>query len=91
MGWFYGFKLHLINHPGDSLAVNIAPTNTDDRKPLPNMCQSVPGKGYVGQTLAENLFDQDIELITNVQQYESQSLSLMGQSRAFASFYYRDD
>lgn len=72
MGWFYGFKLHLIiNHLGDILAVKITPGNTDDRKPLPQMCQSVVGKlygdkGYVGQALAENLFDQGVEFITNV-------------------------
>ena len=35
MGWFYGFKLHLIiNHRGDLLEVALTPGNTDDRKPL---------------------------------------------------------
>ena len=36
MGWFYGFKLHLIvNDRGELLAVQRTPGNTDDRKPVP--------------------------------------------------------
>ena len=32
MGWFYGFKLHLIvNHMGDLVSVMLTPGNTDDR------------------------------------------------------------
>ena len=35
MGWFYGFKLHLIiNDTGELLDVALTPGNTDDRKPL---------------------------------------------------------
>ena len=35
MGWFYGFKLHLIiNEKGELLDVALTPGNTDDRKPL---------------------------------------------------------
>ena len=34
MGWFYGFKLHLIvNHRGDLVSVMLTPGNTDDRNP----------------------------------------------------------
>ena len=72
MGWFYGFKLHLIiNHQGDILAAKITPANTDDRKPLPDLCESMwdklyGDKGYVGQALADDLFDQGVEFITNV-------------------------
>ena len=34
MGWFYGFKLHLIiNERGDLLALALTPGNIDDRKP----------------------------------------------------------
>ncbi len=72
MGWFYGFKLHLIiNHQGDILAVKITPANTDDRKPVADMCQSVVGKlygdkGYISHALAEELFEQGVEFVTNV-------------------------
>ena len=38
MGWFYGFKLHLIvNDQGELLAVQRTPGNIDDRKPVPQM------------------------------------------------------
>src|SRR5699024_7144114 len=35
MGWFYGFKLHLIiNDKGEILSFTITPANVDDRTPL---------------------------------------------------------
>ncbi len=72
MGWFYGFKLHLIiNHTGDILAVKLTPGNVDDRKPVPELTDNVFGKlygdkGYISQALAGKLFDKNVELITNV-------------------------
>ncbi len=55
LGWFYGFKLHLIvNDQGDLLAVQLTPANTDDRKPVPQMSKSLWGKlvgdrGYLSE------------------------------------------
>jgi hypothetical protein len=72
MGWFYGFKLHIIvNHLGDILAAKITPANVDDRKPVPELAQGVIGKlygdkGYISQALSNNLFDKGVELVTNV-------------------------
>ena len=35
MGWFFGFKLHLIcNEKGELLNFMITPGDVDDRKPL---------------------------------------------------------
>ena len=35
MGWFFGFKLHLIcNEHGELLSFMITPGDVDDRKPL---------------------------------------------------------
>ena len=35
MGWFFGFKLHLVvNELGELLEIQITPGNTDDRKPV---------------------------------------------------------
>ena len=46
MGWFYGFKLHLIiNHTGDLLEVALTPGNVDDRKPLWGMNSDGPLHG----------------------------------------------
>ena len=64
MGWFYGFKLHLIiNDRGEILNFMITPGNTDDREPLRNerYVQDIRGKlcgdrGYIGKALFEMLF-----------------------------------
>ena len=35
VGWFYGFKLHLIiNDEGELLALKLTPANVDDRAPV---------------------------------------------------------
>lgn len=70
MGWFFGFKLHtIINGKGELVRVRLTPGNTNDRKPLPSMCEGLFGllfadKGYVGQALAETLQGMGIRLVT---------------------------
>ena len=72
MGWFYGFKLHLIvNDQGELLAIQLTPGNTDDRKPVPQMTKTLWGKlvgdrGYLSQALFEQLFAQGLQLITPI-------------------------
>jgi hypothetical protein len=72
VGWFYGFKLHLVvNDRGDLLACQITPGNVDDRKPVPHLAQRLFGKllgdkGYLSQQLFEQLFAQGIELLTPI-------------------------
>lgn len=72
MGWFYGFKLHLIiNHEGEILSVKLTAGNVDDRKPIPEMIDGLGGKlygdkGYLSKVLGEKAFDKGVELITNV-------------------------
>ena len=72
MGWFYGFKLHLIvNDRGESLAIQLTPGNVDDRKPVPQMAERLWGKlvgdrGYLSQALFEQLFAQRLQLITPI-------------------------
>lgn len=75
LGWFYGFKLHLmINHTGDLLDVALTPGNVDDRKPLWEM---PPGagklhgslfgdRGYISKDLREHLGEQDVNLVYKV-------------------------
>ena len=71
MGWFYGFKLHLvINERGDLLAFALTPGNIDDRKPVESMSQRLWGKlfgdkGYISQKLFNHLYERGIKLITN--------------------------
>ncbi len=74
MGWFYGFKLHIIvNDLGDVLEFQITQANVDDRKPLENenILSKIWGKlyadkGYVSKPLSEYLFGQGIHLITGI-------------------------
>ncbi len=69
IGWFYGFKLHLIvNDQGELLAVQLTPGNTDDRKPVPQMTNNLWGKlvgdrGYLSQALFEQLFARGLQLM----------------------------
>jgi Transposase DDE domain len=69
VGWFFGFKLHLvINDRGEILAFALSEGNVDDRKPVPKMAQGLLGKlfgdrGYVSQPLFETLYAQGLELI----------------------------
>jgi hypothetical protein len=74
MGWFYGFKLHLIiNDKGEILNFVITPGNTDDREPLKNknfikkIRDKLYGdKGYISRKLTELLFVDGIHLITGI-------------------------
>lgn len=80
VGWFYGFKLHLvINHLGELLGMRLTPGNTDDRQPVPAMVNRVWGKlfgdkGYLSQSLSECLLRQDLQLITKVRKNMKQRL-----------------
>jgi transposase len=62
VGWFYGFKLHLIvNDRGELLAFSLTPGNMDDRKPVPRLARQLFGrlfgdKGSISAPLAEQLF-----------------------------------
>ena len=63
MGWFFGFKLHLIcNEKGELLNFMITPGDVNDRKPLEykNFVEfiyekPVGDKGYIGKSLFEKL------------------------------------
>jgi hypothetical protein len=74
IGWFFGFKLHLIiNEKGDLLNFVITQGNVDDRQPLlaGKMLKNIWGKlfgdkGYLSQKLFETLFVSGIHLITKI-------------------------
>ena len=72
MGWFYGFKLHLvINEQGEILDVELTPGNTDDRRPLPKFAEGLHGnlyadRGYISKDLREQLRAQGINLVYKV-------------------------
>ena len=48
MGWFYGFKLHLIvNDEGELLAFCLTPGHVDDRQPVPSSPQRLSASSLV--------------------------------------------
>lgn len=72
MGWFFGFKLHLIiNHLGEIIAFQLTPGNVDDRTPILQLVKRVFGKlfadkGYLSNRLRADLRDIGIDLITSI-------------------------
>lgn len=47
VGWFFGFKLHLVvNEHGELLNLQLTPGNTDDRKPVVELLQGLFGKVF---------------------------------------------
>lgn len=74
LGWFYGFKLHLIcNDRGEILNFMITPGNVDDREPLKmrSFIEAVYGKlvadkGYISKELFCRLFFDGIQLVTKL-------------------------
>jgi transposase len=72
MGWFYGFKLHLIvNDQGELLTFLLTPGNVDDRAPVPDMTRDLFGllvgdKGYISQKLFAELYEQGLKLVTPI-------------------------
>ena len=74
MGWFYGFKLHIvINHTSDLLDVALTPGNVDDRKPLRTFAERLHSslygdRRYISKDLREALREQGINLVYKVRQ-----------------------
>ena len=72
MGWFFGFKLHIIvNEVGELLAFKITKGNTHDKVPVKDLCKGLFGKlfgdkGYLGEKLFKELWNDGIHLITNI-------------------------
>lgn len=72
MGWFYGFKLHIVlNHKAELMAIKITPGNVDDRTPLPALATGLLGKlfadkGYLSKALFERLWRDGLQLITGI-------------------------
>jgi hypothetical protein len=72
LGWFYGFKLHLVvSDCGELLAWQVTPGNIDDRRPVEKLARRLFGKlfgdlGYLSEPLKMLLREQNLELITKV-------------------------
>jgi hypothetical protein len=85
VGWFYGFKLHIvINDRGEILNFMISQGNMDDRTPLKSesFLKKIFGKlfgdkGYISDKLCEILFTDGIHLVTGIRNNMKNSLMTM--------------
>jgi hypothetical protein len=85
LGWFYGFKLHLIiNDKGELLDFILTPGNVDDREPLKSMDfhkrifgKLFGDKGYIGKDLFEQLFVDGVHLVTKIKKNMKNALMLL--------------
>ena len=74
LGWFYGFKLHIVtNDTGGIIDFMITKGNVDDRKPLrfKQFTKKLHGKlfgdkGYISKELFIELFSNGVHLITKL-------------------------
>ena len=85
MGWFFGFKLHIvINDKGEILDFLFTQANVDDRAPLKDknfhdkiFGKLIADKGYISKTLFDQLFIDGIHLITKIKKNMKNSLMLI--------------
>jgi hypothetical protein len=85
MGWFFGFKLHIvINDRGEILDFLFTQANVDDREPLKNkkfhdkiFGKLIGDKGYISKTLFDELFIDGIHLVTKLRKNMKNSLMLL--------------
>jgi hypothetical protein len=86
VGWFYGFKLHLmINDRGELLASYLTAGNVDDRQPVPSMVRQVDrmfgklfgDKGYISKALTECLQFEGVQLITGIKKNMKNKLMVL--------------
>ena len=70
MGYFFGFKLHLIiNELGEILAFKLTPGNINDNKVVGELSKNLVGKlfgdkGYISMKLFKELFKRGLKLVT---------------------------
>jgi hypothetical protein len=74
MGWYYGFKLHLIiNEFGEIVNFVFSKANVDDRNEniIKTITKNIKGKlvgdkGYISQKISSMLYENGIQLITKI-------------------------
>ncbi|GHU14781.1 hypothetical protein FACS189449_11940 [Alphaproteobacteria bacterium] len=72
MGWFLGFKLHLvIDEYGEIINAQLTPGNCDDRAPVEDLIEHFKGKlfgdrGYISKELFQKLYLKGVKLVTGI-------------------------
>lgn len=83
MGWFYGFKLHLIiDFQGRIIKCHISAGNKHDLKVFKQISGDIKGKvfadkGYLGKDIVSNMLDRGLNLITGVRKNMKNKLLTM--------------
>nr|WP_199399407.1 transposase [Candidatus Enterovibrio escacola] len=96
MGWFYGFKFHLmINDQDDILSVKVTTANVDDRTLASEMVDELWGclygdKDDISGPFKRELADKGVTLITGVKKYKTQSDETLEPLDAPETIYYRN-
>ncbi|WDE11274.1 IS982 family transposase [Thalassomonas haliotis] len=83
MGWFYGFKLHLVtNYRGEVVDAKLTTGNVHDTKPVMELSRNLTeklyaDKGYISKNLTEKLKNKGVDLVTTVRRnMKAKTLSL---------------
>jgi transposase len=72
MGWFFGFKLHIVvDTEGNIINAMLTSGNCDDRTPVESLLKDFQGtmfgdKGYISQELFNSLFSKGVKLVTGI-------------------------
>jgi hypothetical protein len=72
IGWFFGFKIHLvINSAGEILNFAISPGNTHDLNGARSVLEGFSGtifgdKGYIGKDFFEEMLKKGIKIVTSI-------------------------
>ena len=72
LGWFYGFKLHLIvNENGEIISFLVTPGNIADVSVVEELAKGITGKlfgdkGYISSPLMKKLLKKSLHLITTI-------------------------
>ena len=72
MGWFFGFKLHVVmNHKSELMAIKITHGNTDDRAGLEGLVAGLErkllaDKGYISKDLFKRMWVRGLHLLTGI-------------------------
>lgn len=75
MGWFCGFKLHLmVNDEGELLACRVTTGEVNDQVPVRRMARGLRGqlfgdRGYISRALHQALWGQGLALITRLRRH----------------------
>jgi len=83
MGYFYGFKLHLIiNEKGEFIALKMTKGNVDDRVPVPELTQDLTGtmyadKGYIKQNLFVDLYERGLKMVHGIKKNMPNKLMIL--------------